>query len=263
MNVFLWELRANMKSFLVWSGSIIFLIVSAMSEFSAYYNNPEMTKVFDAMPKDMMDAFNMNAANMTTVSGFYSVLITYFFIMLGIHGALMGSQIIAKEERDKTVEYLFSMPISREKVVGIKLGVGVINCLGLLLVTNGASIFSAMRYEVTEDFLGFVIRADVALFLVQMIFLSMGMALAAFLKRHQLSGRLAIVIVLIAYLLSIIMGITDKLDRVKFLTPYKYFDMLKILHGENVSGGYVLLALGIIVMSLGLSFYRYPRRDLR
>lgn len=263
MNVFWWEIKSNLKSLVIWSICIIVLIFSAMSEFSAYYNNPEMTKIFEAMPKAIVDALNMNAVNLTTVGGYYTIVVTYFFIMLGIHAAILGSQMIAKEERDKTVEYLFSMPISREKVIAIKLVVTIINVLVLLIITNVAFILAALNYEVTEDFLKYMLRSDVALFLIQMIFLSLGMFLAALFKRHKLSGRLSMIIVFVTYLLSILMGITDKLDRFKVLSPYKYFDMTKILHGDYVEGVYLYVSIGIILIGFLLTFYIYPRRDLR
>jgi len=234
-----------------------------MAEFAAYYNNPEMTKIFDAMPKAVMDAFSMNGVNLTTVSGFYTVIATYFFIMLGIHATLLGSQIIAKEERDKTVEYLFTMPISREKIIAIKLAAALVNIIALLIVTNVSFIIAALRYEVTTEFLGFMLRADGAMVLIQLIFLSIGMFLAAVLKRHKLSGRLSLIIVFVAYFLSILMGVTDKLNAFRFLTPYKYFDLNKLLQGANVSGTYLYVSLILICVGLTLTFLIYPRRDLR
>jgi len=263
MNLFWWEIKSNSKGLLIWSASMIFLIASAMAEFAAYYNNPEMTQIFEAMPKAVMDAFNMNGVNLTTVSGFYSIIATYFFIMLGIHAALLGSQIIAKEERDKTVEYLFTMPISREKIIAIKLAASLVNIAALLLVTNVSFIIVALRYEVTKEFLGFLLRADGAMFLIQLIFLSIGMFLAAMLKRHKLSGRLSLIIVFVTYFLSILMGVTDKLNMFRFLTPYKYFDLNKLMQGNNVSGVYLYVSLAIICMGLTLTFLIYPKRDLR
>ncbi len=263
MNLFLWEMKSNLKGLLIWCASIVFLIASAMAEFSAYYNNPDMTKILEAMPKEFLDAFNMNAGNLTTVSGYYTVIIMYFFIILGIHAAILGNQIISKEERDKTAEFLLTLPISREKVIAIKLAAAALNVLLLLLVTNVAFLIAALNYEVTTGLIQFVLRADVALFLVQLIFLSIGMLMAACLKRHKLSGRLSIVIVFVAYILSILMGITDKLDRFKFLTPYKYFDLMKLSQGENVSGVYLYFAIAIILTAIALTFYLYRRRDLR
>lgn len=263
MNLFWWEIKSNLKSLVIWSVCIIILILSSMSEFSAYYNNPDMLKIFEAMPKALMDALNMNAVNLTTVSGYYTIILTYFFVMLGVQAAIMGCQMLAKEERDKTVEYLFSMPISREKVVFIKLVVSVIYLFALLLVTNFTIILIALNYEVTEEFLNYVVRSDVALFLIQLIFLSIGMFLGALLKRHKLSGRLSIIIVFVSYILSIIMGITDKLDRLKILSPYKYFDLTKILHGDHVGGTYLYVSIAIIMVGLILTFVIYPRRDLR
>jgi ABC-2 type transport system permease protein len=263
MHLFLWEMKSNFKGLLIWCASVIFLVASAMAEFSAYYNNPDMTKILEAMPKELLDALNMNATNLTTVSGYYTVIVLYFIILLGIHAATLGNLIISKEERDKTVEFLFALPISREKVVMIKLVAAIVNSVILLGVTNAAFLIAALNYEVTTDLIKFVLRADVALFLIQLIFLTIGMLMAAFFKRHKLSSRLSLTIAFTTYILSIIMGITDKLNRFKFLTPYKYFDLIKISQGSHVAGFYLYMSMAIISIAIALIFYIYPRRDLR
>lgn len=263
MNLFWWEIKSNLKSLFIWSVCIVVLIFSSMSEFSAYYNNPEMVKIFDAMPKAILDAMNLNAVNLTTVGGYYTVVITYFFVMLGMHASILGSSMISKEERDKTVEYLFTMPISREKVVAIKLLVTILNVLALLIITNVTFIIVALNYEVTKEFVSYMLRSDVALFLIQMIFLSLGMFLAALFKRHKIPGRVSMIIVFVTWMVSILMGITDKLDRFKIISPYKYFDMIKILHGDSVKGMYLYVSIGMIALGFLLTFYIYPRRDLR
>ena len=48
MNIFLRELRANVKSLLIWSAVIILLIVIAPAKFSAFAGDPSMLAVLDA-----------------------------------------------------------------------------------------------------------------------------------------------------------------------------------------------------------------------
>ena len=55
--------------------------------------------------------------DLSKVSGYYGMLFIYLLLMATIHAAMLGATIIAKEERDKTSEFLFVKPVSRSKVI--------------------------------------------------------------------------------------------------------------------------------------------------
>ncbi len=59
MNIFVRELKANLKSLLIWGVIVILFVMVGVSKFSAYYNNPEMLAILDAMPPAMLAAFNL------------------------------------------------------------------------------------------------------------------------------------------------------------------------------------------------------------
>ncbi|MGE5225083.1 MAG: ABC transporter permease subunit, partial [Omnitrophica WOR_2 bacterium] len=105
MNIFFRELKANLKSLIIWSVIIFLLIMIAVAKFSAFASDPQMLKILDSLPPAMLDALNMRAFNLTTLSGFYGLMFIYFGLMGAIAAAMWGSDIISKEERDKTVEF--------------------------------------------------------------------------------------------------------------------------------------------------------------
>src|SRR5512137_1906663 len=105
MNIFFRELKANFKSLIIWSVIIILFTVVGAAKFSAYANNPDMLKVLDAFPKVAQDVLELRAFNLTTVTGFYGIMAVYFGLMGAIAAGLWGTDIISKEERDKTVEF--------------------------------------------------------------------------------------------------------------------------------------------------------------
>ena len=115
MNIFLRELKANLKSLLIWSAIIFLLIMIALAKFSAFAGDPSMLAMLDSIPEPMLDALNMRAFNLTTLSGFYGVMFIYFGLMGAIAAAMWGSDIVSKEERDKTVE--FSLVQGQEPIV--------------------------------------------------------------------------------------------------------------------------------------------------
>ena len=60
------------------------------------------------------------AFNLTTISGFFGIMFTYFALLLSIAATMWGSDIISKEERDKTVEFSLTLPVTRSRVVTAK-----------------------------------------------------------------------------------------------------------------------------------------------
>ena len=147
MNIFLRELKANLKSLLIWGGIMFLFISLGMEEFSAYEGNPEMLAILDSMPPALLSAFNFNAFNLTTVTGFFGVMFTYFALLSTIFAIMLGSDIISKEERDKTVEFALTLPIPRRKLVTSKILAAFVNCIAFLLISWGTSLFSVAKYQ--------------------------------------------------------------------------------------------------------------------
>src|SRR5512137_1209006 len=140
MNVFVRELRANLKSLLTWGVIIVLFIVIGSSKFSAYYNNPDLLAILDAMPPALLAAFDFQAFNLTTVSGFFGLMFTYYALILCAAAAMWGSDIITKEERDKTVEFSLTLPVKRSRLITAKIAAAMVNCILLLLVAWMATL---------------------------------------------------------------------------------------------------------------------------
>ncbi len=262
MNVFKREVKANLKSLLVWSIIVIIFIFLGITEFSGYEGNPEMVEVINEMPDAFLEAFQMDAFNLTTITGFYGVMFTYFALMATISAAMWGSDIISKEERDKTVEFALSLPITREKLVTAKILAAVVNCIALLIVIWGASVTSALPYDPDSDFHKFLFLCMLALFMMQLVFLAIGVFLGCAIKQHKRAGSVAVSLLLVTYFMSVISGLSKGLEFLKYFTPFKYFDPVMMLNESRIDLGYVLLSFGIIIVCLAGGYFTYARRDL-
>ena len=262
MHIIKRELRANAKSLLIWSVVMIIFIFLMVSEFSAYYNNPEMGAILDSMPEQMMRAFSMEGSNLTTTTGFVSIASVYFYLVLGVFAVLIGSNIISKEERDKTAEFFLTLPVSREQVIFSKWMAAIINCIAITAVTGLSLIISMISYDLDSAFFKFIGLLMIAVFMTQMIFLSLGMLLSSVLKRYKASGKISAAILMLLYMVSVISSISNKLENLKYLTPFKYFESAKLLANGEFELKYLLITLGIIVVSMAGTFIIYPKRDL-
>ncbi|MER2599517.1 MAG: ABC transporter permease subunit [Caldilineales bacterium] len=262
MNIFLHELRANRKSLLIWSVIATLLVLMAMSKFSAFAGDPQMLAIMDSMPPAMLDALNMRAFNLTTLSGFFGVMFIYFGLIGAIAAAMWGSDTIAKEERNKTVEFSLVLPVSRSRIITAKALAALVNCVALVLITWGMSLLAVRSFNPDAAFYRFLRLEMAAMLAIELIFLAVGLLLGCAMKRYKRVGSAAVAIILISYFLSIASSMQQKLDFLKFFTPFRYFDAGELFRTGRLDSGYLLLSVGLVVVCLAAAYWSYNKRDL-
>jgi ABC-2 type transport system permease protein len=262
MNIFLRELRANLKSLIIWCVIMGLLIMVGTAKFAAFYNNPESTKLLNAMPQAMLDAMNLKAFNITTVIGFYGIMFVYFGLLGAIAAAMWGSDMISKEERDKTVEFSLVLPVSRSRVITAKALAALVNCIVFVLVSWIFSLLSVRAYSYEPGFNTFLRLEMEGMFAIELIFLALGLLLGCAMKQYKLSGSVAVGIILVTYVMSVFSGMQSNLHFLNYFTPFKYYDAAVFRDTGALSGGYVLLSAAIIVIFVAAAYLLYNKRDL-
>ena len=262
MNIFLRELRANFRSLLIWGFIVVLFVLMGTSKFSAYYNNPDLLATLNSLPKEVLSILNLQAFNLTTIAGFFGIMFAYYALLLSIAAAMWGSDIIAKEERDKTVEFSLTLPVTRARVVTAKALAALANCLLLLLIAWGASLVSGARYEPDAAFFKFVALSMAALFILELIFLAIGVFLGCAMKRYKMASSAALFVLLGTYFLSVVVTLNKSLDFLKYFSPFKYFDPAALLHQSRFDAVFLGLSLAVIVAFTAGAYLTYNRRDL-
>jgi ABC-2 type transport system permease protein len=262
MNIFFRELKANLRSLVIWGGIVILIVVVGFSKFSAYDGNPEMLAIMDQLPPAMLSAFNLEAFNLTTITGFFGVMFNYFGLILSIAADMWGSDIISKEERDKTVEFSLTLPVTRSRVVTAKILAAVINCIALLLITWGAVFAASMQYQPDSEYYSFLSLSMLALLIMQLIFLAVGIFLGCAMKQYKRASSAAVAVLLGTYFLSIISELNENLEFLKYFSPFKYFNPATLLNQSKIDLAFVWLSVGIVAVLIIGAYASYSRRDL-
>ncbi|MGQ9597796.1 MAG: ABC transporter permease subunit [Anaerolineae bacterium] len=262
MNILVRELKANLRSLLIWGVIVSLFVILGLSKFSAYAGNPEMLAILDGIPPAVLVALNMQAFNLTTVTGFFGIMFTYFALLLSVAAAMWGSDIISKEERDKTVEFSLTLPVTRSRLVTAKALAALINCLGLLLITWGVSLAGAAQYHPDSEFYRFLGLCMLALFIMQLIFLAIGIFLGCAMKRYKRASSVAVSLLLGTYFLSVLSSLDQDLDFLKYFSPFKYFDPGALLRESRIDMAFVWLSFAIILASMLSAYLIYARKDL-
>jgi ABC-2 type transport system permease protein len=256
------ELRANLKSLAIWSGVVILLIIMAVAKYSAFAGDPQMLKMLDSMPPAMLEAFSLRAFNLTTLSGFYGIMFVYFALMGSMAAAMWGSDIISKEERDKTVEFSLVLPVSRSRIITAKALAALVNCIAFVLIVWVGSMVAVNSFTPKPEFYSFLALEMQALFVIELIFLAVGLLLGCAMKQYKLAGSIAVGIILATYFISILSSLQSDLDFLKYFTPFKYFDAGELFRNGQMSGTYLLLSAGIVAACVAAAYWVYNRRDL-
>lgn len=262
MNIVKRELKSNLKSMIIWSLAIAFLVTIWMIEYESFAGNPTIDDFLAGMPQEMLAALGMQDFTLTSLNGFISSISLYLYLLLGLQAVLLGSSIISKEERDRTAEYLFTLAVSRRRVIVAKTISAIINLAILNIITLISMILSTMNYDKGEGFYQFIGLMFLAIFTIQMIFLSIGMFVASVNKKHKRSSNISVGILMITFLISSLINMVDSVDFLKYITPFKYFDSTYILNQMSLEAVYIVLSIFIIVAGIGGTLIFYPKRDL-
>lgn len=263
MNIFIIEMKAHRKSLILWSIGMILMIASGMGKFSYYVaSGQSITELISTIPKTLRAILGFGNFDVTKASGFYGMLYLYLLIMATIHASMLGANIISKEERDKTAEFLMVKPVSRNKIITAKLLAALLNVLILNIVTLASSVAIVGKYSSGEAVTGDIQILMAGMFILQLLFLFIGTGIASVSKNPKTSASIATSVLLVAFILSVAADMNSKLENLKYITPFKYFDASNLMQSGGLEPVFVILSFVIIAALICVTYVFYKKRDL-
>jgi ABC-2 type transport system permease protein len=263
MNIFLKEVKSHRKSLLFWSIGVFLMVASGMAKYAAYSSSGQsINDLMADLPKSLRAVFGISAMDLSKVSGYYAMLFLYLLLMATIHAAMLGATIIAKEERDKTSEFLFVKPVSRSTIITAKLMAAFTNIVIFNLVTFLSSIVLIGKYSKEVAVNRDIALLMVGMFILQLLFLVIGSALAAVKRKAKAAASHATGILLLTYMLSVVIDLNENMDSLKYFTPFKYFEAKNIMYGGGLDRICVVISIVLITALSMVTYVFYKKRDL-
>lgn len=260
MTVFCHELRLGRSALIIWSVAISFMLGVCVLIY------PEMSSQMgdiSAMFADMgafSSAFGMDQLNFGEFMGYFGVECGN---VLGLGGALfaaiVGVSALAKEEKDKTAEFLLTHPISRTRVITEKLlaAFAQIFILNAAVIAVTSLFIIIMKVEADASILALVFLAYLIL---QLELCAVTFGISAFLCRGELGLGLGFVFAM--YFLNIISNLTEDLEFLKFVTPFSYADGAHIIPENSIELKYLLPGIFFSLIGIVAAFWRYRKKDI-
>lgn len=260
MTVFRHELRQNRTGLIIWTAAIGALIAVCIFLF------PEMKEQMDSVSQmfasmgSFSAAFGMDKVGFGTLPGFYAVECGN---ILGIGGAsfaaLIAVNALAKEEKDKTAEFLLTHPVSRARIAAEKLCAVLAQILVMNLTVYALSLVSVL---LTGEPLPLreLTLLHLAYLLLQFELAGICFGISAFLRRGGLGAGIGIATLL--YFLNLIANITNRADFLRYVTPFAYADGAEIVTSLRLDAGLVLLGMAVGTACAAVGFFHYCKKDI-
>ncbi len=259
------ELVKNKKSTILWTSILLLYNVSMLMLFPSLSGQmkEKINVMMEAFPKEMLVAFGMDKVSITELLGYYN---TYCYLLVtilgGIFAVLQGISILSKEEDEKTIEFLLSKPVTRKRIINEKVLALLTNILILNIIV---SLFSYITIEiVSKD--SYSLQTLLLLFtspvLMQITFAAVGLIISVFMVKARVNIPIGVGIVLGLYFIGIIATISEKVEFLKFLTPFKYVDGADIITNGTIEPFYIFLMAVITLSCTFITHIIYNKKDI-
>ena len=258
------EFKRNFRSLVLWASIVAGMAALMLLLYPAFKDAfSELEELLSIYPEEFLEAFGMGEGglDMSDFYGWFGVE-GYLFVNLigGSYAAILGGSILSKEEDDKTVEFLLSKPISRDKVL---FGKGLVVALNLFLLNTFVGIVLLIAFSIYGDLNVVVwLLFSYAPFILQMIFASLSFLISVFVTKSRKVLSIALGIVIGMYVIDLISKLTEEFEYLKYITPYEYINAVTIVNDEMIKPLYLLISVLIIGVSYGAAWFFYRKKDI-
>ena len=258
------ELKVNFKSFILWTVILVGIFTFTYSIYP-FIINDESIKSLDEMmstfPPELIKAFNMDMASLTSAYGwFLSEGYMFIQILVGLYASILGSGIVLKEEGDKTIEYLASLPITRNKIMTNKIIVSIIYIVSMLVVF-GIFNFVALSLSGKFDNKQFLLLSVVPL-LAALPLYAINLFISMFFHKNKKMIGISLGVVFIFYIISIVSELSKSVEFLKYFTVYTLTDARNIMSKVEFNPIMIVISLAITVLFIALSYIKYNKKEL-
>ena len=262
MNILKRELRAGLKPFILWTIGMFALVFGGIYKFQGIgAEGVDINMLLDQFPRPVLAVMGMVGVDISTLGGYTSILLYYVLICAVIYAVHIGSSAVTRESLDKTYEFIFTKPVSRGRILAMKLTAGWIYQFIFSALTVVFSIVAVSTLERTETITVPIILFALSIFLIASLFIALSVFIAALVKQSDkgsLYGNLAF---LYAFILGVIYDMLENGGLLRLISPFKYFLAADLLDNQ-FDPLYTVISIALTAALLFGAFRLFKRRDL-
>ena len=258
------EMKINLKNFIIWTSIliglflIVFLIYPSIINSQNFELIDEMMKMF---PNEILKAFNMDISSINSVFGWLKTEGFVFLLLItGIYSALLGSNILLKEESDKTIEYLNSVPVTRNNILLNKILCGLLYIILMVLIVG---IFNFIGLSLSGNFdTKLYILLSITPIFSSIVTFALCLFLSTFTHKTKKTFGISLGIVFVSYFFNVLSELSNSTKFLKYLSIFSLADIRSVIINVAINPLLVVLSLFITIILLFFTFIHYNRKEL-
>lgn len=258
------EMKINFKSFIIWTAILIGLFLVVFLVYPSIINNETMQMMDEMMkmfPEEMLKAFNMDISSIDSAFGWLKTEGFVFVLLItGIYSGILGSNILLKEESDKTIEYLNSVPVTRTTIVKSKI-LCAISYIILMVVILGIFNFIGLSLSGDFDKKSYILLSITPIFSSIVIF-SVCLFLSTFTHKTKKTLGISLSIVFASYFLQILSEISESTEFLKYISIFTLADIRNVIVETKINPLMIALSIIITTILISLTIVHYNKKEL-
>lgn len=258
------ELKINLKTFIIWMIILILLFLAVFLVYPSIANSDsikmidEMMKIF---PEEILKAFNMDLSSMDTAYGWLkSEGFIFILLLTGVYSSIIGSNILLKEESDKTIEYLNSLPITRNKILYDKIICGIFYIL-LMIIIIGLFNFICLKLSGEINIKEYILLSITPI-LSSLPLFALCLFISTFTHKTKKMVGISIGIVFASYFIQILSEMNEVTEFFKYFTVFTLTNIRNVLTNTSINPIMIILSFIISIILIILTFIRYEKKEL-
>lgn len=260
MTVLKHELKQNRAAFWIWTAVISFMIGVCVFIYPEMKGEMESISDVFADMGNFSAAFGMDQINFGTLIGYYAIECGN---VLGLGGAffaaICGAGILAKEEKERTAEFLLTHPVKRSKIITEKLISVILQVIVLNIIVFAVVIAGMLAIGETIPWEE-ICLLHVAFLLLQIELAGICFGISAFVKRGSVGVGLGVALAM--YFLNLVSNITESAEALKYITPFGYANGTEIVTEVTLDAKLIFLGMAYTVVGIIVAYRKYTQKDI-
>lgn len=260
MNILKRELKAGRKAFILWSIGLFFIMLAGMAKYTGFEGDNTVMEIFDSFPKIVLAVFGMVGVDISSLGGYYAILVYYGIICAVIYGISLGSNVVNRERIDKTYEFIFTKPRSRAYILCCKFLSAVIYITLYSILNYIFSISSIAIIKLENTIAKPIALYTLSMWMVSILFCTLALLLCVVCKKTEKGILYSNLSFVVAFVGGMIYDMLENGEFFRIFSPLKYFLPTDVLNGK-LDIFYVIICLAFSTIFMFLSVRLFERKE--
>lgn len=260
MTFYFHEMKMNRRNLIIWTACVGGMCMGCILLYASLADSVQNIADSFSDMGGMSAALGMDKMSIATLRGYYATEIAMLHGLGGaMFAALLGTGLLSKEEGGHTAEFLYTLPVSRGRIVLQKYLALLSNILILNAVCVALYLFGfVLQGERMEA--GELLRYHAAAVMMQVEIGTICFAISAFVRRSAVGAGLGITVLLFAA--DMMCRMLPAIEDAKYLTPFYYANAADIFSDGALNAGLIAAGLLVTAVCFAAAWIWYEKKDL-